>query len=185
MKNEKGRLIINSREQEFIEKEIMEIDNNGLWKYNYVAFNKNNQYNFENFCKEDGSFQNKNILSNYEKQSFNSVRLVLAKTFVQAFGSLEMALLLAEYSRLSLKFPINKYGFFRASYKTIQTDTGISEFLQRKHSKKLEELGYITTITFRKEKTKFYKFNDNYTRQKLIEYIKKLFKQTPTIKKQI
>lgn len=185
MENEKGRLITDSAEQDFIEKEILEIDNTGLWNYDYVDFDKNYQYNFENFCKEDNSVQNKNIISNYEKQSFKSVRLVLAKTFVQAFDSLEMALLLAEYSRLSLKFPINKYGFFRASYKTIQTDTGISEYLQRKHSKKLEELGYITTITFRKEKTKFYRFNDDYTRQKLIEYIKKSFKQTPTIKKQI
>ena len=185
--NKKGRLVTNEEEQDFIVNDILNIDERGLWQYNYVDFKKEWQYNYQNFSIMDNSFQNKHPkgLTNYEMQAFNSVRLVLAKTFVQAFDSLEMGLLLAEYSRLSLSFPINKYGFFKASYNTIEKDTGISENLQRKYSKILENLGYIDIVSFRKEKKRFYRFNDDFTRKKLIEFIKKSYKQTPYINKQI
>lgn len=96
-----------------------------------------------------------------------------------------MALLLAEYSRLSLGFDINKYGFFRVAYSTIEKDTGLTEYQQRKYSKILEKLGYITTISFSKEKAKFYRFNDDFTREMLLKYIKDSYKQTPYIRKQI
>lgn len=50
MANKKGRLIKNEKEKKFIQDEILGVDDKGLWQYNYVDFNKNNQYNFNNFC---------------------------------------------------------------------------------------------------------------------------------------
>ncbi|MFV0274899.1 MAG: hypothetical protein ACK5HL_01500 [Bacilli bacterium] len=187
MSNKKGRLIKQEKEKQFIQDEILNVDDKGLWQYHYVDFKKDYQYNFENFSIMDNVYRNENDrnMTNYEMIAFNAVRLIVAKTFIQAFDSIEMALLLAEYSRLSIGYDVNKYGFFKVSYASVEKDTGLSEYYQKKYGKILEELGYITTISFRKEKTKFYKFNDDFTRKKLLEYIKGSYKQTPYIRKQI
>ncbi|MFA5603999.1 MAG: hypothetical protein WDA12_04055 [Bacilli bacterium] len=181
-------MVENEPEQLYIQEKMIEQNIKGsYWNYQYANFSKNNQYNLQNFRVKDNSVQNKNPIdiTNYEMISYNSPRLTVPKVMIQAFGNLEMAMLLAEYSRLSMYKDVNKYGFYEVTYKEIQTDTGLTEYQQRKYSKKLEELGYIDIVAYTKEMARFYRFNDNFARDQILYYRRKSYKQTPYIDKQI
>ena len=128
--------------------------------YNYKVFNPNNTYSFQNFSNTNTKNNNSNKFTNYEKIANKSYYLIVNKLMLQALGALE-TLYLSEMSRLSVSLPVNEYGFFSISRKHIYEDIGISPKQQDRICSKLEKIGLITTVTYKQEMTKFYKFNDD------------------------
>ncbi|MGE5456557.1 MAG: hypothetical protein ACM3O4_05605 [Ignavibacteriales bacterium] len=139
-----------------------------FWKYNYENYYSKKNYDFYEFSKIDNSKQNYN---EFYKTNFETNYMMLEKSYSltipiimqQALGKDE-ALMLVELSRLSINFPVNKYGFFLTSSSVIQDDTSLSEYQQRKIAKNLENWGFIETRYFENPiNVKFYRFNDDFT----------------------
>ncbi|MDD3186853.1 MAG: hypothetical protein PHD02_00025 [Bacilli bacterium] len=191
MENKKENIKLTPEEgSNLIEKQINQ-KHYMFWKYNYEKYNENWNYDLKEFKKVDKSFGNKNPrkLSNYEQFAGDCHRLVVPKTFIQAFDDPEIAILLAEYARYSMTLPVNKYGFYSIAYSTIEKDIRLSEYKQRKISNYLAQRGYIDIKSYNYvnsnvEYIRFYRFNDDFTLKKLKEYREKSFVETPYIDKQ-
>lgn len=142
--------------------------NYNFWKYNYDNCHNKTDIEINEFSKTDNSKQNYN---EYGLTNFETYYMMLEKSFSltvpiimqQAMGKDE-ALMLIELSRLSINFPVNKYGFFLVNAKTIEDDTGLSEYQQREIAKKLKKWGFIDMQIYKNPiNAKFYKFNDDFT----------------------
>ena len=165
--------LIESKKQEIQDNLSVKKNKYYDFKYKYDTYNKEYTYSFDNFNNCDGSRNNPSSITNYEKIAFNTERLTVPKTFMQAIGTLE-AVLLAELSRLSLYKPVNRYGFFCVSKEEIENDTGITAKQQDRLIPILENLGLIDTKSYTKQMRKFYRFNDD----KAVELYWQMYRNT-------
>ncbi len=146
------------------------------YKYQYLPFSKEYTYSYDNFSETSINNNNPASITNYEKVAFNKERLIVPKVMMQYIGTLE-SVYLAEISRFSLYKPVNKYGFFNAYKQEIEDDIGITARQQDRICKKLVDMGFITTVTYKKEKRKFYRFNDDATLELFWTAVKKTYKR--------
>lgn len=147
------------------------------WKYDYEEYYPDNKYNIKDFEIKNDRLKNfnKSKKTNFELTSTygkNSYYIAINKIMLKAIG-IENALYLTEVSRLSMNLPVNKWGFFEATRTLIESDTGLSDYHQRKAEKFLVQNGFInfrgykTCATNKNDKSyknrNFIRFNDEFT----------------------